>query len=77
MCSVENCDLKAKAIIRGKDVCTKCFEVFKKDNMIRISNKIDIPNKLVITQELSDMNGDPKFKEKYPTEKGGIYGIFQ
>ena len=76
-CSVPDCNLKAKAFIRGKEVCVKCFEVFKKDNMIRIKNKLDIPNKLVITQELSDMNSDPKFKEKYPAEKGGLYGIFQ
>ena len=33
----------AKAIIRGKDVCRKCYHKLKMDNKERFNSGIDIP----------------------------------
>lgn len=33
-----------EAIIRTKDVCNGCFEMFKKDNQLRQEKRISIPN---------------------------------
>jgi len=37
---------KAEGLIRGKEVCNKCFDILNKDNYKRMGLKIDIPTNL-------------------------------
>lgn len=45
------CSLPSKGIIRGKDVCPKCFGILQKDNLFRHSNNLEIPNNLKIMRK--------------------------
>lgn len=48
ICEIENCNNKAKAIIRTKYVCKECFSTLLKDNVRKYKKDIQIDDQLDI-----------------------------